>query len=181
LYLVAGTHRGIVIVDQHAAHERILYEQFKEAYEQLEATHESVTLQEPRIIILGQIDTALLSENIETFQKIGFDLELFGTSTFKISAIPKLFSGRDPEIIIQEFLADIKNNTLEKIDQKTNKTLSYLACRTAIKAGDPLSASERKMLIEKMMTMTTPYTCPHGRPTHIELTLPELEKMFKRR
>ena len=177
------------IADQHAVHERILFEQFKEAL--LSHTFSSFTLPEPLIIELTLPQTLLLEQHIETFNELGFSLELFGARTFKLSRVPEILKNRDHKKHILEVLYDLENNsfkTIEEndkaqekfIDRETERTLAYLACRSAIKAGDPLSPLERKRLIEKLLESDTPYTCPHGRPTHIKLSLTELDRLFKR-
>ncbi|MDQ3015034.1 MAG: hypothetical protein M3Q73_04160, partial [bacterium] len=182
VYLIAATDTGMLLIDQHAAHERILFEQFKEAFYK---TREHQTLSEfaqPLMFELSRTDSRLLQEHIETFRKIGFDIEHFGKTTFKLSAVPEIFKTRDHAKLIIETLHDIKEGKgTEKLDRETEKTLAYLACRSAIKAGDALDPHEQKKLVEKLLLTEGIYTCPHGRPTHIEVSLKELDKMFKRR
>lgn len=182
VYLIAATDTGMLLIDQHAAHERILFEQFKEAFYK---TREHQTLTEfaqPLMFELSLTDSRLLQEHIETLRKIGFDIEHFGKTTFKLSAVPEIFKTRDHAKLIIETLHDIKaGKGTEKVDRETEKTLAYLACRSAIKAGDALEPNEQKKLVEKLLLTEGIYTCPHGRPTHIEVSLKELDKMFKRR
>jgi DNA mismatch repair protein MutL len=180
IYLIAQTSDGIVIADQHAVHERILFEQFKDALQR--APLQEYRLPEPIVFELSLSETLVLEEHLETLQKLGFSLELFGARTFKLSAVPELLKNRDHKKHILEVIGDLaEHGTIAGIDRETERTLAYLACRSAIKAGDPLSHDERKRLIEKLMETKTPYTCPHGRPTHVELSLYELDRMFKRK
>jgi DNA mismatch repair protein MutL len=180
VYLIAPTKNGLIIADQHAAHERILFEQFREAY--MTAPLTQYTLPEPLIIELSLAETLLMEEHLNTFEHLGFTIELFGPRTFKLSVVPEILKDRDHKKHILEVLHDAsENGKLKDIDRETERTLSFLACRSAIKAGDPLSPDERKRLIEKLIEAKTPYTCPHGRPTHIELSFNELDRMFKRK
>ncbi|MCC2630650.1 MAG: mutL [Candidatus Paceibacter sp.] len=180
VYLIAPTKNGIIIADQHAAHERILFEQFREAY--MTAPLTQYTLPEPLIIELSLAETLLMEEHLNTFEHLGFTIELFGPRVFKLSVVPEILKDRDHKKHILEVLHDASEiGKLKDIDRETERTLSFLACRSAIKAGDPLSADERKRLIEKMLEAKTPYTCPHGRPTHIEISFNELDRMFKRK
>jgi DNA mismatch repair protein MutL len=179
IYLIAPTKNGIIIADQHAVHERILFEQFREAY--LSAPLTQLYLIEPLIFELSLNDTLILEEHLHIFEHLGFTIELFGPRTFKLSAVPEILKNRDHKKHIVEVLHDISEHGRAKdVDRETERTLSFLACRSAIKAGDPLSADERKRLIEKLLEAKTPYTCPHGRPTHVELSRNELDRMFKR-
>ncbi|MBX4197971.1 DNA mismatch repair endonuclease MutL [Candidatus Parcubacteria bacterium] len=182
IYLLAGTDDGLLLIDQHAAHERILFEQFKEAYEKTRYLQKSLELTEPKMFELSASDAQVLQEHLETLRKIGFDLEHFGKYSFKLAAVPEIFKTRDHIKLITEVLHDLKlGKGVKHLDRETEKTLSYLACRSAIKAGDALEPEEQKKLVDKLLLSPSSYTCPHGRPTHIEISLKELDKMFKRR
>lgn len=182
VYLIAATDTGILLIDQHAAHERILFEQFKEAFYKTREHQTLFEFTQPLMFELSLTDSRLLQEHIETLRKIGFDIDHFGKTTFKLSAVPEIFKTRDHAKLIIETLHDIKEGKgTEKLDRETEKTLAYLACRSAIKAGDALEPNEQKKLVEKLLLTEGIYTCPHGRPTHIEVLLKELDKMFKRR
>ncbi|MES2436741.1 MAG: DNA mismatch repair endonuclease MutL [Patescibacteria group bacterium] len=183
LYLVAPTADGILLVDQHAAHERILFEQFKEAFRNSHATGAVFELPESLLINLPASDSIILDEHAETLQKLGFDISLFGVNTFKLCAVPDVFKDRNYKELISEFINDMREgrNSGSKLDRTTERTLAFMACRTAVKAGDPLAPDERKRLLEKLLACPAGYTCPHGRPTHIEVSMNELDKMFKRK
>jgi DNA mismatch repair protein MutL len=180
LYLVTMTNNGLLIVDQHAAHERILFEQFKEAFTSSQENPTTYKLDKPVIFDLSPSESMELSEKLEIFQKLGFDIDTFGNNSFKLSAIPQVFKTRDLPKLIREVLHDLEQGNEKNLDRETERTLSFLACRTAIKAGDPLQEDERKRLVEKLLESKTLYTCPHGRPTHIELPIAHLDKLFKR-
>ena len=101
---------------------------------------------------------------------------------FKINAVPKLLHDRDPVALLQEIIGDIQSGLgAVSIDSRTNRMLSFLACRTAIKSGDKLTKEQSKDLIKRLEECKTQYTCPHGRPVKVEIPVPELEKLFRRR
>ena len=183
LYLLTQTPNGLLLIDQHAAHERILYEEFKEAFKLTRDKQETIELDEPIVFDLPQPEAIALDEHNETFAKLGFDIDHFGDTTFKVRQVPLIFKDRNIPALLSEILDGLINeNGSTKIDSATERTLSFLACRSAIKAGDYLTPLERSTLLEKLSQCpTTGYTCPHGRPTQIEITLKELERMFKRR
>ncbi len=187
LYLVAQTKRGMLIVDQHAAHERILYQEFLENFQNKRS--EVITLVTPVFLKFPVAESEFLKEQLEVFSKLGFKiLEKFdekesklGQCNFTVTQIPKVFITRNIKKLIQELLHDCIENTEPKnLDVGTHRTLAYLACRTAIKAGEKLTQKERKRLIEKLLKTEGHYTCPHGRPVEVELDIKYLDQMFKR-
>lgn len=181
-FLLIETKKGLLLVDQHAAHERILYEQFKEAFKKAQIKQETYTLPEALVLDLGTVESSVLKTYVSTFRQLGFEIEPFGGTTFKVRRVPLLFKDRDSAALISEVLEEFMHErTPTKLDSETERTISYLACRSAIKAGDYLTHEERKNLLEKLAETTTQYTCPHGRPTHIEITRSELDRMFKRK
>lgn len=181
LYLVTSTKKGLAIIDQHAAHERILFEQFLDVYEKFADNGEKHTLTSPLVFDLSIQDAELLLDNVEILFKLGFDLESFGVNTFKLASVPKVLSGANTLDLINSILEDLRSGKKpSNINEKSIKTISYLACRGAIKSGEYLNPQERVDLLEKLAKTKTNYTCPHGRPVKLEITMRELEKMFKR-
>lgn len=182
LYLVAQTEKGMLLIDQHAAHERILYQQFLDAYKEKSQKLNSTKLQKPIIIDLSMDDAHLLLQNLKIFNKLGFQISQLDANNFKIGAIPDHIDPKNSEKVIIEVLDDLINGDLPReIDSATHRTIAFLSCRSAIKQGDSLSQEERKNLLEKLAQTELNYTCPHGRPTHIILSMSELEKMFHRK
>lgn len=179
-YLITETEEGIMMIDQHAAHERILVEELREIYKNLE--DEIYELPEAISFEMHQIEADFLKENLAEFLRLGFNIEEFGQNIFKITSVPIFFKNRKLVNLIYEVLDDIR---LEReplgLDYKTERTLAYLACRTAIKAGEYLEMDERRRLLDKLQKTKLNYTCPHGRPSHIELSKKEIETLFKRR
>ncbi len=182
LYLIVQTRKGIMMVDQHAAHERILYEQFLQEFEKQRDTREAVQLKKATVFEVNPGDAETIREYQSEFSRLGFDIEEFGTNLFKLTAIPKIFQDRDPIALIIEVVHDFQSGIGSiALDQKSHRMLSYLACRTAIKSGDKLTKEQAKEVIKKLEECRTQYTCPHGRPVKVEVTTVELEKIFRRR
>lgn len=182
LYLIVQTKKGVLMVDQHAAHERILYEQFMEEFTREKNKLEIIELEKALTFGMGYAESEIIREYLNELQEIGFDIEEFGSNIFKLNAMPKLLQDRDPVALLQEIVEDYQSGLgMVSIDKKTNRMLSYLACRTAIKSGDKLTKEQAKEVIKKLEDCKTQYTCPHGRPVKVEITIPELEKLFHRR
>jgi DNA mismatch repair protein MutL len=181
LYLLCQTKGGVLILDQHAAHERVLFEEFKLAFQKHKQKRQGYELPKAILLDLSPSDTQAVLENLNFFEKMGFRLEQFGDTTFKIEAVPMIFKDWDWGTFIKETLEEILQNGKPKdIDRHSHKMLSYLACRSAIKAGDHLTKKEIKDLIKKLAPLDLAYTCPHGRPLKIEIPLSQLDKLFKR-
>lgn len=180
LYLIQQTSNGIILYDQHAAHERILYEQFLEIFEK-GRTASSVELSTSEILNLAPQDFNLMLDYLSVLEELGFKLEEFGKNTFKITHAPELLIDRNLSELILNVLDEITNDTFPKlVDDRTKRALSYFACRSAIKAGDYLTPTQRTNLLKDLASTNTNYTCPHGRPVKVEVSLTDLEKMFKR-
>lgn len=176
-YVLGQNEDTFYLIDQHAAHERIMFEHIKEKY-----NNKSISMQElllPIVLELSPAEKLLYNENSQVFQNLGFDIEWFGENTLAIRAIPILMG----EPCTGEFFSNI----LDSLKESTNSTFSpiekiiiSMACKNAIKAGDSITSEEIKELIERLMKTSQPYTCPHGRPTIITMSKYELEKKFKR-
>lgn len=179
LYLIAETAKGVLFVDQHAAHERILYEQFLQMYQSKQ--HKTVVMEQPLVWEVPLADAMIVHEELATFEQIGFEIEPFGDRSFKVSAVPELLQDRDIPGLLEDTVRDLREGIgLSRIDSRTNRMLSYLACRTAIKSGDPISPDQARELIEQLQQCAVPYTCPHGRPTEVEVPTKEFHKLFHR-
>lgn len=130
-------------------------------------------------------ESELLSEHLSDFTKLGFTITKTDATHFSVFAIPDIFKKRDIIPLILETLDNMHEGTLEITpDHASDETIAYLACRTAIKAGDPLTQEERRELVKKLQTSqesNAAYTCPHGRPVQIEVSLDELARMFRRK
>jgi len=181
LYLVTESESGIIIYDQHAVHERIIYEKLINQHKDQKEEANAQGLLTSLIVNLSVQEAEVLKENLEILTNSGFIIEDFGGNSFKITQVPSVLATYDIKTLIHELIEDIDNDGDTKdIDQKSNKILTYLACRSAYKAGDLIPLEEALGLIERLNTTEISYTCPHGRPVKVEITLKELSKMFKR-
>jgi DNA mismatch repair protein MutL len=186
LYLVAQTKRGILILDQHAAHERILYQEFLDKFKSNRGL--TIKLKKPINLDLPISEAEFLKTQLKVFEKLGFTIESNNSVDsksnlvkFRVIKIPKVFETRNIAKLMQEIIHDcIENNKPKSIDVGTHRTISYLACRSAIKAGEKLTPKERKRLVEKLFKTKGKYTCPHGRPVEVELDIKYLDQLFKR-
>ncbi len=177
-YILCQQGNSLVIVDQHAAHERIRFTEIFAEFSQKSLTTQ--TLLSPMQLELSPKDIGLFEAHKDLFKQLGFEVEPFGGKTFAIHAVPSHLGSKDIHKAFTGLLdqfAEGKNGTFE---DQTSKALTYLACRSAVKFGDPLSREEQTALIEKLQTMDQPYTCPHGRPTMIVMSADELKKRFGR-
>jgi DNA mismatch repair protein MutL len=180
LYVVLESDRGLVLLDQHAAHERILFEQMLNRLEQHdEAPSQKLLL--PETIELSARDAAFVREQLAVLTRLGVGLHEFGERTFLLDALPPFVKAPDPRRFVRDLLDELKAtgqevNTLRLGELMVAKTV----CRHAVKARDPLAGPELEALIEDLRHCAMPYTCPHGRPTIIEISSRELEKKFGR-
>lgn len=179
LYVVLESDRGLVLLDQHAAHERILFEQMLARLERGDAPSQRLLL--PETVELSPRDTQFLRENLATLARLGIGLSGFGERTFLLDALPPMVKTRDPRQFVTSLIDELKSagtsvNALRLGEEVVAKTV----CRHAVKANDALSTPELEKLIEDLRHCEMPYTCPHGRPTLIEMNFRELEKKFGR-
>ena len=166
------------IIDQHAAHEKVLYERIMKDLQNKEI--HSQYLSPPLIIELSIQEEELLRANMEVFTSFGFEIESFGGRGYSIRAVPSnLYGVADTELFLElldHLEGDTKRSSLELLTHR----LATMACKAAVKGNQTLSCSEADRLIEELLTLDNPYHCPHGRPTIIAMTKYELEKKFKR-
>ncbi|PIZ76408.1 hypothetical protein COY05_01335 [Candidatus Peregrinibacteria bacterium CG_4_10_14_0_2_um_filter_38_24] len=179
-YIVAKNDEGLVLIDQHAAHERVRYEELMTQFSSADKKIQPLLV--PSQIEFTSTEIAQVETNIDVFKNLGFEIENFGGNTFNVYSVPSFFSGEDIEQVIKGVLDDIENEKNPSRFQGNIETIiTYMACRSAIKFGQKLSLDEMQSLIMQMEKVKMPYTCPHGRPTMISLTLSELSKMFGRK
>ncbi len=178
-YWLVEFRDSLYIIDQHAAHERVLYERTLKGMKNREFT--SQYLSPPIILNLSMKEAQLLNENMERFARIGFEIEPFGGEEYAVRAVPdNLFSIAKKDLLM-EMIDDLSDGisttmTPELIDEK----VASMSCKAAVKGNNRLSAQEVDALIGELLTLDNPYHCPHGRPTIIAMTRRELEKKFKR-
>ncbi len=179
-YIIAEDESGLILIDQHAAHERVRYEQLIEQFENQEKSVQPLLM--AMQLNLSNEEVAMIEQNKEIFAGLGFEIEPFGGNSFVVHAVPTFLAKEDVEQVVKGVLDDIANQkNTSKLHGKTEEILTYMSCRSAIKFGQKLSLIEMQSLILQMEKLKRPYTCPHGRPTMISLTMDELGKMFGRK
>jgi DNA mismatch repair protein MutL len=179
LYVVLESDRGLVLLDQHAAHERILFEQMLRRLEQQNAPSQRLLL--PETIELSPRDAQFLREQLPTLVHLGVGLSEFGDRTFLLDALPPFVRATDPRRFVLE-LVDALKAAGEGVNpwRLGEHTVAKTVCRHAVKAHDPLAGAELESLLRDLRHCEMPYTCPHGRPTLIEMNYRDLEKKFGR-
>jgi DNA mismatch repair protein MutL len=180
LYVVLESDRGLVLLDQHAAHERILYEQMLNRLEQNgQAPSQKLLL--PETVELPARDAAFLREQLPALTRLGVGLSEFGERTFLLDALPPFVKAADPRRFVFDLVDELKAAGREvNLARLGEHTIAKTVCRHAVKANDPLAGAELENLVEDLRRCAMPYTCPHGRPTLIEMNYRELEKKFGR-
>ena len=180
LYVVLESDRGLVLLDQHAAHERILFEQMLNRIES-GATAPSQKLLLPETIELPARDANFLRDQLAALTRLGVGLSEFGERTFLLDALPPFVKTADARHFVLDLVDELKAAGREvNLARLGEHTIAKTVCRHAVKANDPLGGAELENLVEDLRRCAMPYTCPHGRPTLIEMNYRELEKKFGR-
>jgi DNA mismatch repair protein MutL len=180
LYVVLESDRGLVLLDQHAAHERILFEQMLNRLEQHDQAP-SQRLLLPETVELAARDASFLREQLPALTRLGVGLSEFGERTFLLDALPPFVKAPDARRFVLELVDELKAAGRELNSLRLGEhTVAKTVCRHAVKANDPLAGRELESLVEELRHCAMPYTCPHGRPTLIEMNFRELEKKFGR-
>jgi DNA mismatch repair protein MutL len=180
LYVILESDRGLVLLDQHAAHERILFEQMLTRLEQNgQAASQRLLL--PGTVELSARDANFIREQLPVLTRLGVGLSEFGESTFLLDSLPPFVKASDPRRFVLELVDELKAAGQEVNSLRLGEhTVAKTVCRHAVKANDPLAGRELENLVEDLRHCAMPYTCPHGRPTIIEMNFRELEKKFGR-
>jgi DNA mismatch repair protein MutL len=177
-YIITEGPAGMYLIDQHAAHERILYEQFMAAYRQQTLTVQTVL--ETTIVELGQWRAQRLADVERQLANIGFEFEPFGHNAVRIVAVPAMLADRDPGLILERLLDDVELGNIPGAQDIEAKLVRKICKAVAIKAGQVLSYQEMQGLVTQLERCENPLTCPHGRPTLIHMSNDRLEKEFGR-
>ncbi len=179
LYVLMESAEGLVLMDQHAAHERVLFEDMRNRM--AEAGVPSQALLMPITVELPPRDFDLVRQNLEALQKLGIGAEPFGSNTLKIDSLPQFFKAADPLAYMGEVIEELKRASRRMSSMRLGEDMvATTVCRHAVKANDELRAPELERLLEDLLECELPYCCPHGRPTLIQLSYDELEKRFGR-
>ncbi|HSG43368.1 MAG TPA: DNA mismatch repair endonuclease MutL [Anaerolineales bacterium] len=178
-YLVAEGPDGLYLVDQHAAHERILFEKLMAQREMENIPSQS--LLNPETVTLPPQAAKLLTEQLSVLSRFGFDVNEFGPNTFQVRAMPTLFTGGDSSTALRALVEDFEEDETPLQDEIEAKLAARVCKRMAVKAGQALSSEEQRALLTDLEACDSPRTCPHGRPTMIHLSVDMLERQFGRR
>ncbi len=177
-YWILEYEKNMYIVDQHAAHEKVLYERFKKSYDERHISTQLIS--PPAIFSVTRQEEELLKSNMEYFTGYGFEIEEFGGDEYAVRGIPADFSQADPKELLLEILDELNDDTKKATPDTIKDKIATMACKAAVKGNNRLSQAEAKELINELMELENPYNCPHGRPTMITMSKYELEKKFKR-
>jgi len=175
-FFSAETPGGMFFIDQHAAHERVLYEQFMEQF--MRSNVEIQNLLKPEIIEFQVVDAVIVNDQKDFIISLGFTLEEFGNNSFVVKTIPAVFGRLQPKEMIQELVDKLR---IDSIDNAKESIITRMACRSAVMAGEELTILEMDSILKELSSKQLPFTCPHGRPTMIKVSVDELEKKFRRK
>jgi DNA mismatch repair protein MutL len=178
-YIVCESENGFVIIDQHAAHERILFEKLRSSYSQSHPPSQGLLIPEP--MELGHREAPILERLLEDFAKMGIEIGPFGGRTYIIKSVPPLLAGKSLKPLIIEIVDKMIETGFSRGMAKTLDTcFAVMACHGAIRANQALTVEEMETLLRQLDKLSFPAHCPHGRPTWVEWTMRDIEKAFKR-
>ena len=180
LYVLMENETGLVLVDQHAAHERILFEELRRRMEDQGVPSQRLLI--PLTIQVSPRDHDWIMQNTATLQKMGIAIEQFGAGTFKIDALPQFIRAHDPLQLVHDIIDELRQTSAQTSKLRLGEdVIATTVCRHAVKANDYLREPELVRLIQDLLACALPYCCPHGRPTMIQISYTELEKKFGRK
>jgi DNA mismatch repair protein MutL len=179
-YIIFEIDKELYILDQHAAHERIMYEKVKKNYYSEDGKNSQMLLL-PDIITLTHKEMDIAKENMKMFEKAGFVLEEFGENTIKLSGVPDVCLDINTKELFLETLDEINTIARTAKQEIEERFLATVACKAAVKANMVLAEEEVNSLLDKLLELPNPFTCPHGRPTTIKMTKYDIERKFARK
>jgi DNA mismatch repair protein MutL len=179
MYILAECEDGVLIIDQHIAHERILFEQLTKSKDDGRAVMQGLVI--PITLELSRREGLVVGERLDDLRNIGFDIEVFGRDAFVVRAVPAQSKTQNPEQLLRDIIAELVDVSVTRhLMVRPEQVLITTSCKLAIKAGDPLTMPEMDDLIRRLIACDNPFVCPHGRPIIISLTNWELDRKFKR-
>ncbi len=179
-YIIIEIEKELYIIDQHAAHERIMYEKVRKNYYS-EGQKDSQLLLLPDIIVLSHKEMDIARDNMSKFERAGFQLEEFGENTIKLTGVPTMCLDLNTKELFLETLDEINTVARTAKQEIEEKFLATIACKAAVKAHMALTQEEVDSLLQQLLNLPNPFTCPHGRPTAIKMSITDIEKKFARR
>jgi DNA mismatch repair protein MutL len=179
VYILAENNQGLVLVDMHAAHERITYERMKEALEGEGVKSQPLLV--PVTINVNEAETKLLEEFAGVFEELGFVVEAIGPETLVVRQVPSLLRDSDVEGLVRDVLSDLATyGTSQRVREAINELLSTMACHGSVRANRLLTLPEMNALLRDMEKTERSGQCNHGRPTWVQLSMDQLDKLFMR-
>ena len=175
-YIIAQDAKGLYIVDQHAAHERILFDKFSAEADGIP----SQQLLVHQTLSFDAGDAALIEQNADLFVHLGFRMEAAGPRDYRLTEVPADIPVAEAEDIIREILTNLHDLHAASAAELRKHALATTACRAAIKAGEELNFQQMQIILDELSRTAYPFTCPHGRPTILKFSTDDLAKMFKR-
>jgi DNA mismatch repair protein MutL len=182
-YLAAEGPDGLYLIDQHAAHERVLFERMSAEYQKSDASHPvpSQRLLQPEVVMLPPASARLVADQLAVLERCGFQVDLFGPNTFRVHSLPILLAGMPPASALKVLVEDFEEDETPLQAQMEQRLIARICKRAAVKAGHVLSKEEQQALLNDLVGCASPRTCPHGRPTMIHISVDLLERQFGRR
>lgn len=177
-YWIVEYNDKMYIIDQHAAHEKVMFESLMNKLENKEISSQMIN--PPIILSLSMSESQLLEKYLENFKNIGFQIEPFGGQDYAVRAVPSDLYTLDSEDVLMGIVDNLSNETGKMVPDIINEKIASMSCKAAVKGNSKLSYEEADKLIEQLLQLDNPYNCPHGRPTIISMSKYELEKKFKR-
>jgi DNA mismatch repair protein MutL len=178
-YILAESNQGLILIDQHAAHERIVYEALNRRHQSLDVVSQDLVV--PETLELGHRESDCLNRILQDLEALGFHIEHFGGATYVIKAVPALIAEQEIKPVVVEI---VEKTMIDKTGFSRGKwredCLVLMACHTAIRANKSMNAREMQALLDDLANCENPFHCPHGRPITLAFSKEELEKMFKR-
>jgi len=178
-YLICESGESLLVIDQHAAHERVTFERLRHAYADGGITRQRLLV--PAIVDVGAQAAPLLAEGLAALENLGFELEPFGGTSFAVRAVPALLSDADPAALVRDVAEELTEvGRSRRLTQAAESVLARLACHTAVRVGQSLGPEQIRALLTAMDNIDFAGNCPHGRPAFITLPRSDLERLFKR-